>query len=84
MGFLAHASALESAIAGGKISAAKLAETRGVIFNERLDAAVCGVFLILVAIILLDSIRVWWGLLRRTKPSVSSEAPFTTSTLEAV
>jgi carbon starvation protein len=82
IGFLAHANLLETAIATGKIAAAKLAETRAVIFNERLDAVVCAAFLILVAIIVLDSLRVWYGLLRGTHESISSEAPFIPSQLE--
>jgi carbon starvation protein len=76
IGFLAHAAALDRAMAAGKIAAAKLAETRAVAFNERLDAVVCSIFLILVTIILLDSLRVWAGLLRHTRPVVSSETPF--------
>ncbi len=83
LGFLAHANALEGAIAAGKIAAGKLAETRAVIFNERLDAVVCGVFLVLVFIILMDSCRVWYGLLRGTRAPVSSESPFVLSRLEA-
>jgi carbon starvation protein len=84
IGFLAHANALANAIAGGKIVAAKLAETRAVMFNERLDAVVCAVFLILVAIILLDSVRVWFGLLRSTTAGKTSEAPFVPTQLETV
>jgi carbon starvation protein len=83
IGFLAHATALETALAAGKIAAAKLAETRAVIFNERLDAVVCAVFLVLVATVLIDSLRVWYGLLRGTRTAVSSEAPFIPSQLEA-
>jgi carbon starvation protein len=83
LGFLAHANALEEMIAAGKIAAVKLAETRAVIFNERLDAVVCGGFLVLVAIVLLDSCRVWYGLLRGTRAAVSSESPFVPSQLEA-
>jgi carbon starvation protein len=82
LGFLAHATALSNAIAAGKIAAAKIPETRAVIFNERLDALVCGVFLLLVTIILLDSFRVWYGLLRGTRPAVSSESPFVPSQME--
>jgi carbon starvation protein len=82
IGFLVHAAALENAIAAGKIAAAKLAETRAVIFNERLDAVVCGVFLVLVGVILLDSLRVWYGLLRGTRENISSESPFIPSQLE--
>jgi carbon starvation protein len=76
LGFLSHAAALERAVH-------KVAETRAVIFNERLDAVVCGVFLALVAIIVLDSVRVWFGLLRGTRAAVSSESPFMPSNLEA-
>jgi carbon starvation protein len=82
LGFLAHATALSNAIAAGKIAAAKIPETRAVIFNERLDAVVCGVFLLLVTVILLDSFRVWYGLLRGTRPAVSSESPFVPSQME--
>jgi carbon starvation protein len=52
LGFLSHATALESA-------AVISPTTRAVIFNERLDAVVCGTFLLLVAIIVVDSVRVW-------------------------
>jgi carbon starvation protein len=82
LGFLAHAHSLENAIAAGKIAAVNLAATRAVIFNERLDAVVCGAFLALVAIVLLDSCRVWYGLLRGTRPVISSESPFVLSELE--
>ena len=82
LGFLAHAAALEGAIATGKIQPAALGATRAVIFNERLDAVVCGIFLVLVSIIVLDSLRIWYGLLRGTRASASSESPFIASRLE--
>ena len=59
LGFLAQADKL----AAGTHTAA----TATLIFNARLDAAVCGVFLVLVAVILIDSIRVWTGILRGTR-----------------
>jgi carbon starvation protein len=82
LGFLAHAAALESAITAGKIQPAALGITRAVIFNERLDAVVCGIFLVLVSVIVLDSLRIWYGLLRGTRASISSESPFIASRLE--
>ncbi len=82
LGFLSHAALLENAIAAGKIPAAALATTRVVIWNERLDAVVCAVFLLLVSIIVLDSLRAWYGLLRGTRMAVSSESPFMPSRLE--
>src|SRR5881628_1161322 len=37
------------------------------IFNARLDAVICGVLVVLVATILVDSLRVWVGILRGTR-----------------
>jgi len=52
-------------------------------FNARLDAIVCGVVLVLVAAILLDSIRIWTGIIRGTRPARIAEAPFVLSQLRA-
>src|SRR5271168_3872107 len=52
LGFLSHAAQLQSALDSGKIAVAKAAETRGQIFNDRLDTAVCAIFMILVLLIL--------------------------------
>jgi len=81
LGFLAQASALEAALAAGKVAAADIAATHTLIFNARLDAFLCGVFVILVGTILIDSIRVWAGILRGTRPSSVAEAPFVLSRL---
>src|SRR5687768_7589438 len=42
VGFLALASQLEAALAAGKVPAAQIAATQTQIFNNRLDAVVCG------------------------------------------
>jgi carbon starvation protein len=65
----------------GAIAADRVAPTQTLIFNARLDAAVCGVFLILVAVILIDSVRVWAGILRGTRTSQVVESPFVLSRL---
>jgi len=83
LGFLSHANALDAALAAGKIAVAQVSQTRAVVFNERLDALVCGAFLLLVVIVMIDSIRVWYGVLRGTRAPVSSESPFIASQLEA-
>ncbi len=57
--------------------------TRTLIFNARLDAAICGVLLVLVATILADSLRIWAGILRGTREAHVSEAPFVLSQLRA-
>ena len=83
IGFLAASSQLETALAAGKIAAAKASETQTLIFNNRLDAVVCGVFLVLVATILFDSILLWRGLLKGTCDSRTHESPFVISQLKA-
>ncbi len=74
---------MNAAIEAGKIAAFKIAETRALIFNARLDAAVCGLFLIMVTVVMLDSVRVWWGILRGTRTARVAEAPFVLSRLRA-
>jgi carbon starvation protein len=81
LGFLAQASALEAKIQSGAIAAGKIAETQTLIFNARLDAAVCAVFLVLVTTILIDSIRLWIGILSGSREGRVVEAPFVQSML---
>lgn len=81
VGFLAQASQLQAAIDSGRIAAEKIAETQTQIFNARLDAAVCAIFVVLVTTILLDSIRVWIGILRGKRDATVREAPFVLSQL---
>jgi carbon starvation protein len=65
-----------------KLSAApNTSATATLIFNARLDAAVCAVFLILVTVILVDSIRVWTGILNGTRDARLTETPFIQSEL---
>jgi carbon starvation protein len=73
VGFLAQANAFEAA--------QRTASTAQLVFNNRLDAAVCAVFLVLVATILVDSIRVWTGILRGTRPARNHESPFVPTAL---
>jgi carbon starvation protein len=73
LGFLAQADKLAAG--------AHTAATATLIFNSRLDAAVCGVFLILVTVILIDSIRVWMGILSGTRDARLTETPFIQSEL---
>jgi carbon starvation protein len=76
IGFLAQAAQLE---ATGVATAA----VRAQIFNNRLDAVVCGTFLLLVAIILLDSLRLWFGIIFGTADSRVAESPFVPTQLNA-
>ena len=81
VGFLAQAAGLDAALRAG--SAADPTATRAQLFNARLDAAVCGLFLILVSAILADSIRLWIGILRGKRSTALCEAPFAASQLRA-
>ena len=83
IGFLAQAEQLEATLRSGTLSAAQAATTRTLIFNANLDAALCGLFMLLVAIILIDSVRLWAGILRGTRESTVREAPFVMSRLSA-
>jgi carbon starvation protein len=73
LGFLAQANQLA---AGPQDST-----TASLVFNARLDAVVTAVFLIMVAVILIDSIRVWIGVLRGTRTATLNETPFVQSRL---
>ena len=81
VGFLAQARQLQAALNAGSIAAARVAETHTLIFNARLDALVCGFFMVLVTTILIDSIRVWIGILRGTRSADVRESPFVMSRL---
>ncbi len=76
LGFLAHAAALEA----GKTAGSAATQTQ--IFNDHLDAAVCAIFLVLVTVIIVDSLRVWYGILNGTRDTRSSETPFVATQLE--
>ena len=75
IGFLAQAERLG---AGPQTAA-----TATLIFNAHLDAALCGLMMALVAVILADSLRVWYGILNGTSEARISEAPFVASQLRA-
>jgi carbon starvation protein len=81
LGFLAQANKLEGALRAG--TAANPEAARTLIFNARLDAAVCGILMAMVATILADSVRVWIGILRGTREAVVLETPFVETQLRA-
>jgi len=68
IGFLAHARQLATAPAA--------AGTARLIFNDRLDAAVTGVLIIMVAMILIESATDWVRILAGRKQPEVREAPF--------
>ncbi len=83
IGFLAQARYLAQQIALGAVPAAKVAETRRLIFNAQLDAVVTGVFASLVVLILAESARHWWLYSYGHRQPVLREAPMEFSRLPA-
>ena len=65
IGFLAHARQLASAGADARL-----------IFNDRLDAAVAGVLVVLVAVVLMESALEWARVLSGRKVAEVKESPF--------
>lgn len=59
LGFLAHAQKLQAQLAANEGTAAELAKLPVLIFNDYLDAVLGGTFILLVAIIVVESVRVW-------------------------
>jgi carbon starvation protein len=70
IGFLAHARQLASGSTAGTAATARL------IFNDRLDAAVTGTLILMIAMILIESGLEWWRVLRGHKQAQVREAPF--------
>jgi carbon starvation protein len=73
IGFLAQADRLA---AGPQTST-----TATLIFNAHLDAAICGLLMVMVGVILADSLRVWYGILSGRREARVVEAPFVASQL---
>jgi len=70
IGFLTHARQLATSPTAGTAGTARL------IFNDRLDAAVTGILIVMIAMILIESGLEWWRVLRGQKAAQVREAPF--------
>jgi carbon starvation protein len=73
VGFLAQAHVLASGAASSV--------TARLVFNNRLDAAVTAMLVVMVTLILIESARHWIGILTGRKQAVVKEAPFTMTRL---
>jgi carbon starvation protein len=75
IGFLAIARGLEAKIAAGG-SDAELAAWNSQLFNNRVDAAVTAVFLVLVTIVVIANARTWWQLHSGRRVAPLREEPY--------
>jgi carbon starvation protein len=80
LGFLAEAAKVQATLDAGKV--ANMAAARTQIFNAHLNAFMCGIFLILVTTVLIDSIRVWAGVLSGARTARVAESPFVLTRLQ--
>jgi len=73
LGFLSHAAATAAGVDAGRIGAAEGAR---LIFNDRLDAMLAGLFMLITVVLLIASVREWLAIVRGRKPAVTREVPF--------
>jgi carbon starvation protein len=76
IGFLAQARALEQQVADGRVAPERVADTRRVVFNNRLDAAVTGFFALLILALLVEAALGWYRILTRQEPAHLTESPY--------
>ncbi len=74
LGFLAHAASLAGSTAP---------EARRLIFNDRLNTFVALLFMTVVTVLIVTSLREWWLVLSNRKPARVQEAPYVESAYAA-
>jgi carbon starvation protein len=76
VGFLAHAASLRAELDAAGVSASRAAEIARMIWNDRIDAVMTGLFIGIQLIILADSMRVWLRLIlqRRLEAAAKEQA----------
>jgi carbon starvation protein len=82
LGFLAIARGLETKIGAGG-TAPELKSWSAQLFNNRVDAGITAVFLILVVIVVLANARIWWQLVSGKKEAQLREEPYVPAVTEA-
>lgn len=78
LGFWSHANMLAKQLAAGHIPApaTTAAQAQQVIFNDRLDAILCGVFLVIMLGVLADAMRIWAKVVLQKKQLKLDEEPY--------
>jgi carbon starvation protein len=73
LGFLSHAAQTAEQVASGSVEAARGAR---LIFNDRLDAVVALIFMVVTVMVVAASAREWILVLTRRRPASMKESPF--------
>jgi carbon starvation protein len=73
LGFLSHAARTAEQVASGSLEAARGAR---LIFNDRLDALVALIFMVVTVMVVAASAREWILVLTRRRPATMKESPF--------
>jgi len=84
IGLLAAARALAARLAAGTLPAPAAAVAPQLIFNQRLDAWLTGIFTVILWFVILDMVRVSTRKLRGLPVGASSEAPYQAARLQAL
>jgi carbon starvation protein len=79
LGFLAHAATVAAQVTAGTM----VPNAARIIFNDRLDAVVAGMFMLVVLLVVVMSIREWMLVLSRRKQAVLSETPFVQTAMQS-
>jgi len=85
VGFLSHADWVRQKLLVGELPAGvkDIAGAERLIFNDQLNSVVAGFFLVAAAIILVDSIWIWWRVLSGRAPMVTQEVAYVATTRTA-
>jgi carbon starvation protein len=77
IGFLSHAKVFQTAYNSGKVlpPAANLGQMKQVLINDYVDAALCGIFMAVVLIVLISAIRIWFKILSNQQLTLH-ESPY--------
>jgi carbon starvation protein len=75
IGFLAQARVLGEQIAGGMLPPDKVAQAERLIFNNRLDAAVTALFVVLIVILIAEALYEWYRIVSGRKVAALQETP---------
>jgi carbon starvation protein len=83
LGFLAHGEMISDALAQGTLprGITSIEAARRVLFNDRLDATVALIFMAVVILLILASLREWYLVLAKRRPQEVHESPYVLSEL---